>query len=47
MRARVATKRLWNSIPPVYQIEQNNLGLNAMLRDAHEERAEKVFGKPH
>src|SRR5271169_1021943 len=28
---------------PVYQIEQNNLGFDAILGDAHEERAEKVL----
>jgi CRP/FNR family transcriptional regulator, cyclic AMP receptor protein len=28
----------------VYQIEQNNLGFDAMVGDAHEERAEKVLG---
>jgi hypothetical protein len=33
-----------NIAPPVYQIEQNNLGLDAMLGDAHEERTEKVLG---
>jgi hypothetical protein len=29
---------------PLYQIEQTNLGFDAMLGDAHEERAEKVLG---
>ena len=31
-------------LPPVYQIEQNNLAFDAKLGDAHEERAEKVLG---
>jgi len=29
---------------PLYQIEQINLGFDAMLGDAHKERAEKVLG---
>jgi hypothetical protein len=32
------------AFPPVYQIEHNNLGFDAMLGDGHEERAEKVLG---
>jgi len=42
--ATVVTKRSWNHVSPVYQIEQNNLSFDAMLEDAHEERAEKVLG---
>src|ERR1700675_1795029 len=43
------TRRLTRSdygitFTPVYQIEQNNLGSDAMLGDAHEERAERVLG---
>jgi hypothetical protein len=32
------------AFPLVYQIELNNLGFDAMLGDAHEERGEKVLG---
>jgi hypothetical protein len=42
--ATVVTKRSWNHVfPPVCQIEQNNFGFDAILGDAHEERAQTVL----